>query len=377
MLGGERGLQLLDLVYAAALQPARWPEALAALSDLFHGHSTLFSQDDRRPGVNVAAWARFEPQALQAYSDHYGAINPWMAKVGDAAAGTLAVGHRLIRDSELMRTEFYDGWLKPQGLRDTLGCVLQRSEGVATNVTVVRDAAAGAPGEAEIALWTELMPHVRRALDMHRRLFVAEAEAASAEDLLARAGLGLVLADAVGRALFANEAAQRRFGPGRGLDVRAGRLAAEDGAADRRLRRLVYACARTAGGRGSAAGGVVTLPRRDARPLMLLVCPFRGQGLAGGAPAALVFIHAPEDAPVAPEAALARLWGLTPAEARLAGALAGGRRLSDWADERGVAYATARAHLARVLRKAEARSQAELVRLALASPPIAWPPAPR
>jgi DNA-binding CsgD family transcriptional regulator len=66
---------------------------------------------------------------------------------------------------------------------------------------------------------------------------------------------------------------------------------------------------------------------------------------------------------------LDRLFGLTPAEARLAVALAGGRSLAEYGAERKVTENTLRTQLAHVLRKTEASSQRDLVRpLSLLSP---------
>ena len=63
--------------------------------------------------------------------------------------------------------------------------------------------------------------------------------------------------------------------------------------------------------------------------------------------------------------------GFTPAEARLADALAGGASVREAATKLGVTYETARTHLKRLLSKTGARRQAELVRILLTSlPPV-------
>lgn len=64
---------------------------------------------------------------------------------------------------------------------------------------------------------------------------------------------------------------------------------------------------------------------------------------------------------------LARILGLTPAEASLAAAVAMERTLKEHAEERRITINTARWTLKRVLAKTGCRRQSELVRLILAS----------
>ncbi len=73
-------------------------------------------------------------------------------------------------------------------------------------------------------------------------------------------------------------------------------------------------------------------------------------GLEVGAdrPAAVVAITDPEAAPEPPEGVLRQLYGLTPAEAALARALAAGRSVQEYAEEAGITAETARWHLKRV-----------------------------
>src|SRR5690606_33510645 len=65
---------------------------------------------------------------------------------------------------------------------------------------------------------------------------------------------------------------------------------------------------------------------------------------------------------------LGALYELTPAEARLATALAGGASLSDYSRRRGIAVGTARNQLKRVLVKTCTRGQSELIRILCGSP---------
>ena len=84
--------------------------------------------------------------------------------------------------------------------------------------------------------------------------------------------------------------------------------------------------------------------------------------------AALIVIATdPEHVARAPAAQLAALFGLTPAEARLAAALAARQSLEEYADAAQITIGTARWTLKRVLEKTGCRRQSELVHLLVTS----------
>jgi len=64
-----------------------------------------------------------------------------------------------------------------------------------------------------------------------------------------------------------------------------------------------------------------------------------------------------------PESVLRSVFGLTPAEARLAARLAGGQSLATASEELGIAKETARGQLKAIFAKTDVRRQAELVAL--------------
>lgn len=116
------------------------------------------------------------------------------------------------------------------------------------------------------------------------------------------------------------------------------------------------------------AGGAMALPRaRGGRPLLITIDPLPAQAglLSGRGARAMIRIVDPDTRP--PRAVQERwmaLFDLTPAEAKLAGALLDADcNLRLAADRCGVAYATARSQLASIFRKTDTHSQPELVRL--------------
>jgi DNA-binding CsgD family transcriptional regulator len=85
-------------------------------------------------------------------------------------------------------------------------------------------------------------------------------------------------------------------------------------------------------------------------------------------PAFALIISDPNRAIELDHAALCRLYGLTPAEGRLAALLANGKHIESAAHLLGVSIHTVRTHLKHIFSKTETSSQSDLVRLILSAP---------
>jgi DNA-binding CsgD family transcriptional regulator len=220
-----------------------------------------------------------------------------------------------------------------------------------------------------LRLYERLIPHLRRACSIHMKLAEAHSLRQADMEILNRLPAGVVLLDRNGRAVFLSRAAETlaRRGDGFHLDP-AGRCRAEFPAETQALRKLVADATGGTNGNGHCRGGVMALTRRGSpHPLSVMVSPLPGDTvpLLDHAPGAVLFLCDPDGKPDSMEGLLTRLYGLSPAEARLAAALVGGESVSEYADGHGVSLNTARAQLKQVLAKTSARRQADLVRLML------------
>lgn len=128
------------------------------------------------------------------------------------------------------------------------------------------------------------------------------------------------------------------------------------------LCQAVARCARPApiGQPDSAASQSLVLPRPGGRPLLLTLRRF---GARHGGAVALLTLVDPDSGGTVRSASLRSLYGLSPAEARLAQAIASGLSLKQIAARDGLTYETVRSYVKQVLAKTGARRQADVVRL--------------
>jgi DNA-binding CsgD family transcriptional regulator len=185
--------------------------------------------------------------------------------------------------------------------------------------------------------------------------------------------VGFMVIDAERKLLFANATAGRVLAAHRGLVERNGLLRAEDRIDDSALQRAIDQIRLTDTNKTPQGSHVLTLIRAEARPLSLMILPLHDEmpHAASAQPVAMIVIDDPENRPRPRADALAALWGLTPAEARLTAALVVGERLDAYAAQNSISVQTVKTHLKRVFGKVGVTRQSDLIREVLMNP-VLW-----
>jgi DNA-binding CsgD family transcriptional regulator/GAF domain-containing protein len=365
-------LGLVGSAYEAAAEPSRWPTFLHALADATDCEGTVMWLHDAvartalldERNTSFVSNVRIEPHFLDSYAAHYTHTNLLLETLNDMPEGTALTSSEIVSDVKLHKSEFYGGWLRPQGVGYLLGGpVLKRGNTVAM-ISLSRPERAGPFEDRQLDLLQLLMPHLRRACLHHQRLTRLRSEhtvVLTSLDLLPTA---VWLLDVGGRVLFANRA-------GHELDTRHDGLWLDrDGlptAADPRDRQAVKRSITStiAAGRGvslATQATVVVRRRRHPEPLQVMLYPLCPDAILPGSAAAM-FIFEPEKRLV-PEAELLRtFYGLTSAEAQLACALAQGETVESYGERQRLTANTVRTHVKRALAKTGTHQQSQLVAL--------------
>jgi DNA-binding CsgD family transcriptional regulator/PAS domain-containing protein len=368
---------LIGLIYESAVDPSVWQEFLKQFADAIGSTtSTLFFQDHSACKGEVSVAHRYDPFYLRQYEMHYASVNVWLQRLAtQTKSGDIRNSAHACSASELLKTEYYNDWLRPQDLFFGYGGTIFRNGSVTTNIAAMRSRRAGPFGKPETELLRLLIPHLQRAMQLHRRLATAEAERNSSLQALEHLASGVILTNANGQVLFLNRAARQIVDRKDGLQVGLAGLSAASSRDTTELRKLIAEAAGIVSGMPVAGSrATMTVSRPSARrPLFLLVVPLcldyaRLQLLSsGGIPTALILISDPEASLTPDPADLQRSFALTPAEARFAAALMAGRSVEQTAAELRITRHTARTHLKRILSKTGTRRQGELIHLLLKS----------
>jgi len=193
-----------------------------------------------------------------------------------------------------------------------------------------------------------------------------------AEETLNLLSTGMALVDRDCRLLLANRSATRLLDMGDGLTLSHGRIGATHRQQMEQLRDLVDSACSTAerDAEEDTFAGVMTIDRdENVRPLSIMVAPVQlsAESEGGDSQVAAIFIRDLEVRQSVPPGVLAKLFGLTPAEARVVVELVKGKRPQEVADDLSVSLNTVRNQLKQIFSKTETGRQSELISLVLSS----------
>lgn len=378
---------LISRIYEAALDATKWQAFLAAFGASMDSHGGMIWAHDFQErsaelgliegGSDVSAAHGFEAGALASFLQYYSSRNVWLQDESLHREGRVVNSTMLYPPGQLKNTEFWTDWLRPQDIFHT-GAAIVEKDVRSVNVTLVRPEDAGEYSEAELNVFRELMPHLKTAFALHRRIHRLQAATQAATAVLEALPFGVIMLDRALRLLFATDKAARLAAGTGVLTLREGQpLEASASAHDAPLQALLQGAGRTSCLSEGNAGGNLRLASAAGQQLNLVVTPLPTWADPFGMPAAVaVFLNSPDAAIGSLSGMLRTIYKMTPAEARLTEALVNGDSLQEYADAHGVSIHTCRTQLKAAMAKAGAGRQAELVRLVLTGPAVLrWPSA--
>lgn len=353
---------LISVVYDAAIDQLAWEEAIEEIAYVVGGTGAgLFCKDvNVQHAVVSHSFGIVRPLPVRLFRQIYPVI------VGHFLTGTEepVATTDLIAHDRLVETALYREWAEPQGLIDFVSAVLDKSAASVAMFGVFRHQRNGFVDDEARHRMRLIIPHVRRAVLISQMFDLKITEAGTFADTLDGLGAGLYLVDSGGRIVHANAAGHDILDAGDVLQDTGGHLAARDTLANHALRE-VFAAA----GQGDAAVGVkgiaVPLMARDGERYIAHALPLtsgarRRAGVTYTAVAALFVRKAA--LPLYSEA-LAKTFGLTPAELRVLHAIVEVGGVPEVAAALGVADTTVRTHVGHLFEKTGAARQADLVKL--------------
>jgi DNA-binding CsgD family transcriptional regulator/PAS domain-containing protein len=365
-------LELIELIYRAAGDQNCWPTLLQRLGQVFeaNGCSVHHHQIPSEKSNFSGEW-NVDPGAINEYTSYYGLRNIWRSfRRHLFFPGSVNVSQAMCPEDVFLQCEYYNDFLRRYELFHCIVATLQDDTAQFSNLTIFRPKNKDVFGDEEVKLLRVLTPHLVRAFQLHNQIQGLERKASIFEHTLNQLRSAVVLVDAGGHAVFANQAATSLFQRQRYIRLTSAGIEVARIAEHKQLARLIDGAARTGVSLEVAAGGTMCVSRDFHRPLHVLVCPLRTLTLCVGnaMPVAIVFITDPELSPQVPAERLRHLYGLTPAESRLAQLLTSGFNLRECSERLQVKQSTVRSQLNTIFAKTRSSRQSELVRLLLMGP---------
>jgi DNA-binding CsgD family transcriptional regulator len=363
--------ELVARIYQGPLEPVPWASALELIRQRLGSNFVtliLRSPASDRRGLMVHA-SEFGPAVPDeaSYNNYYYSLDPFIGLPADRVVTV----DEVFGATAWLASELYRQFLQPSGVRYIVGADLRTETGVEARFRACRSDASTDFSARDKALCTMLLPHFRRAVELHSRLDVVESERTLYASAIDRMLVGIVTLDETGAIMRSNCVADEILAESDGVRIAHGTIEATDAAENRQLQRMLRQS--LAGHFGTAAHLVEALSVTRSRDKPKLGVLVRTVPLAEWSednkrrPASVVFLRDPDRGSQASHDVMRKLFDMTPAETSLALLLTNGLTLEECAEELGISKNTARAHLRTIFSKTGATRQATLVRILLGS----------
>ncbi|MER9307027.1 helix-turn-helix transcriptional regulator [Mesorhizobium sp. M0293] len=365
-LSGEVLSSIIGDIYDCVLNPDGWAGVMTRITEAVDAaYTTVALASTAGNHGRFAAQSPWDPVQMRVLQEDYDfdAIPGLKAAVvGDIDTPVATLSH--MSEADLQQTPFFQNWAKPQGLREAcitkfvhtpdriglMGCTTRADRGIIS-----------AEEQRFLAL---LSPHLRRASLIGDLLDQARVTANLYRQVLDHLAVPVVLTGANGAILHANGAAERMFSLQGPIFSRNGLLQVQNSAVARALLDAIASAASADASLGSRGIGLpISAPGQP--PAVAYILPLtEGTARAAFRPAcAAVFVSTTTSSSPLPEAVLATLFDLTPAEARVLLRIGSGLSASKSALALGIGENTLKTHLNRIFAKTGTRRQADLVKL--------------
>ncbi|MCQ4346980.1 helix-turn-helix transcriptional regulator [Pseudomonas stutzeri] len=360
--------RLVAALYDAALDSRLWHIPMEQLRDLFAAnYVTLILRipDQSDAGLMIVA-GDVEGEGKVTYLTYPHTSTPFINQPVDKVFTV----DDLMSEKDWRESSYYQHWCGPKGVFHVMGVDIATPDSGKLRFRITRPESSPKFSARDRALCELILPHLRRALNMHNQLDRSQSMGALYSQAISRLSVATIVLDESGRVLQQNAVAQEILAGADGLKLVGGRLEASYPSDNRELQRLVRNAFARQGKESPAIAEAVSIARPSGQVSLVVVVesvPSLEWAESKGQPAVVVYIRDAVGKSLTSTTVAKQLFNLTPAETALCLELANGLSLEEAAEALNIRRNTARAHLRAIFSKTGVRRQTELVRIMLNS----------
>ena len=362
---------LVSSIYAASYQPGGWTDALEGIRSALDFDAFALMRFPSRfagnasPELVSVGGTHVTTGAAQKYDSYYGAIDPRTEFVRQHSVGEVFLCERHFDLGFVSRSEFYQDFLLPEGLRFCMGTCIRLPDQTDFALGQLRSADRGSFSPESQQIFKRLIGHLSQSLLAYERLTYVPATSDGIADAISWGTLHL---DRLGRFMGCNRLADALLVAADLIKIKSGALAFYHSETQLHYSRAFARC--VSAKRAETFVAESSCPGTRRFTMTLLPAPNHAEKSSRLADASqideghYIGILAPLDKRRIPSVdQLMDIFDFAPAEARLARSLASGDSVSEYAAAHSVAMSTVRTQLRAILRKTGTERQAQVVRL--------------
>jgi DNA-binding CsgD family transcriptional regulator len=355
--------EIIDLAHHAATDPDLWNEVARQLQRPLRAQVVGFFQHNlvTRQG-DVPHSAGLAESFRTLYQSRYAARNPWLNVPRRRDPGETLTAAELVPNWELVRTEFYRAWLRPQQVFHALIGFMFRWADEVGCVIALRPLDAPPFDSAAKGLLASVLPRLQCAWELSADVASHLRLTEVLLDLLAKLPEAAVVVDGEARPIIMNSSAELLLARHDGLALANGMISASSAQETTCLRGMIAAA--VGEGAQKREDEIVLQRPSGGPPLLVRIVPLPHPiaDRAGRRKAVAAIVTRPAEG-MRTDQGLCRFYRMTAAEARLAALIVDGHSLLQAAADLRITKNTARTHMKRIYAKTDTHRQADLVRL--------------
>ena len=166
----RRSSHIVPEIYEATIDPNHWDYVVSMIAKLTRSKSAcLYYKNKEMDFASTIAQFGFPPEQRSSLGDQCDSLDLMFCSRGGSAAGEPACTQFHPGSNGVMPedSELYHTWMKPNGVYHVGGAQFVDTDTHKAGIAILRDEAAGGWSEGEVRVINEILPHLRRALNIH------------------------------------------------------------------------------------------------------------------------------------------------------------------------------------------------------------------
>lgn len=372
-LNFEQYSGLIETIYELSQSKSVWYKPLQALRECFEAnYVTLilkpsFEHEEEDLGLMIAIGHGISSEKKVQYLPYRYHVTPFSNQAPD----TVFTVDDLMDEDAWEQSTYRKYWCATTDIYHVMAVDIATSDGGIIKLRLTRPETKANFSEDEKDFLQKLVPHLKRALDLHQELDRSNSLGSMYNEAISRLSIATLQVDESGRILDQNVFANELLMKEDGLKVKGGKLTAHYPNDNRELKQLIqnaFKLGRESGKQFLPDAMSIARPSGEVNlGVVIEVIPPPVWENGSGKGKAIVYIRDSVAKSQASSDVAKKIFGLTKAETALTLELANGLSLEEAAERLNIRRNTARAHLRSIFSKTGVRRQTELVRILLNS----------
>ena len=374
----RRSSELIPEIYKATVDPGHWDYVLERLAALTQSNTAcLYYLDKKLEVASTIAQFGCPKHMVQNYNKQFSKLDSLFDETttNDEKGESLCQFFSPAENDFLnVESDIYENWMKPEGIYHLGRIQFLNDDLHKAAIAILRNEDAGAWKKGDIRVINDIVPHLKRALDIHAEFTRLRMQQDALMKGLDRLVIGLILYDRNARAVYINPTAKAIIKSHPALDLNDDDGLILNAAKDHKnLRQAILDTANIEPEDSWKQSIAIGITHPDVvAPLPLLVTPMHAHLLTSdldyeGAKVALFLSDPNLQQPISVNN-LVSVYKLTPSEAQVAISIANGHSIEDIAKTSHHSAHTIRSQLKSTFRKTGVSRQSELIKLLLTGP---------